>query len=117
MTKEYFNFYSAPEEAAKVAFRRLTIFRNINVKEFFDLYNHFCNNAVLSTKRLSRLKTSDVEMYEEYKVNFLVLRYLEGCLRNLREMFYSSAGQTEIEGTNREFIRCVSLIELIGKLS
>ena len=40
---------------------------------------------------------------------------MEGCLRTLRVQFYTSAGQTEIEGTNREFIKAVHLLDLIGK--
>ncbi|MFT7120847.1 MAG: hypothetical protein ACJAZ9_001024 [Neolewinella sp.] len=43
-----------------------------------------------------------------------LLKHLEGCLRHLREQFYSSAGQTEIEGTNREFINAVYLMGMVG---
>jgi len=47
----------------------------------------------------------------------LCIRYIEGCLRNLRSIFYAGAGQTEIEGTNREFIKSVYLLSLLGDLS
>jgi len=45
-----------------------------------------------------------------------MINYLEGALRTLREEFYATAGQTEIEGTNREFIKCVYLMGLLGRL-
>ncbi len=62
------------------------------------------------------MKTSDVTKYDQLKVQILIIRSMEGCLRELRKLFYQSAGQTEIEGTNREFIKCVHLMELMGKM-
>ena len=61
------------------------------------------------------LQSSHIERYEQLKTLIFCLRYLEGGLRMLREKFYSSAGQTEVEGTNRKFIKCVYLMGLIGK--
>ncbi|MEM1123585.1 MAG: hypothetical protein AAGJ18_24310, partial [Bacteroidota bacterium] len=104
----------SPEEAAKVALRRLKTFQGYTVKEFFDLYDHFINGQHLRTRRLSNLQTNDVERYEYLHFLIWSLRYLEGSLRRLRTQFYRSAGQTEIEGTNREFIKCVLLLELLG---
>ncbi len=115
----YANFSNvdfSPEEAAKVALRRIKDFQGYSAHEFFDLYDHFVNNRSLKSRRLSKLQQSDVIKYEQLRVLILSLRYIEGCLRELRELFYSSAGQTEIEGTNREFIKCVYLLGLIGKL-
>jgi hypothetical protein len=106
----------SPEEAIKIAFKRVKDFRSFNVKEFYDLYNHFSNGRALRSKRLQKMKTSDITKYNQLKVQILIIRYLEGCLRELRKLFYSSAGQTEIEGTNREFIKCVHLLELMGKM-
>jgi hypothetical protein len=106
----------SPEEAIKIAFKRVKDFRNFDVKEFYDLYNHFANGRALRSKRLQKMRTSDVTKYEQLKVQILIIRYMEGCLRELRKLFYSSAGQTEIEGTNREFIKCVHLMELMGKM-
>lgn len=104
----------SPEEAAKVALRRLKAFQGYTVKEFFDLYDHFVNGQHLRTRRLASLQTSDVERYQYLHFLILSLRYLEGSLRRLRIQFYRTAGQTEIEGTNREFIKCVHLLELLG---
>ncbi|MEM1120446.1 MAG: hypothetical protein AAGJ18_08335 [Bacteroidota bacterium] len=104
----------SPEEAAKVALRRLKAFQGYTVKEFFDCYDHFVNGQHLRTRRLANLQTSDVDRYEYLHFLTLSLRYLEGCLRQLRIQFYRTAGQTEIEGTNREFIKCVHLLELLG---
>ena len=104
----------SPEEAAKVALRRLKAFQGYTVKEFFDLYDHFVNGQHLRTRRLASLQTSDVERYQYLHFLILSLRYLEGSLRRLRVMFNRTAGQTEIEGTNREFIKCVHLLELLG---
>ncbi len=106
----------SPEEAIKIAFKRVKDFRSFDVKEFYDLYNHFANGRSLRSKRLEKMKMSDVTKYEQLKVQILIIRYMEGCLRELRKLFYSSAGQTEIEGTNREFIKCVHLMELIGQM-
>ncbi|MEO1623989.1 MAG: hypothetical protein AAFV25_02440 [Bacteroidota bacterium] len=105
-----------PEESAKVALRRLKEFQGYSVQEFFDLFDHFVNGQNLRHKRLGRLQTSDIERYEQLRCLCLCLRYMEGCLRRLREKFYSSAGQTEIEGTNREFIKAVYLLDLLGRL-
>lgn len=104
----------SPEEAAKVALRRLKAFQGYTVKEFFDLYDHFVNGQHLRTRRLAHLQTADVERYQYLHFLTLSLRYLEGSLRRLRIQFYRTAGQTEIEGTNREFIKCVHLLELLG---
>lgn len=102
-----------PEEAAKVALRRLRDFQGYSAQNFFDLYDHFINGEPLRSARLAKLQTTDVKLYEHLRVLILSLRYLEGCLRHLRERFYSSAGQTEIEGTNREFINAVHLLGLV----
>jgi hypothetical protein len=104
----------SPEEAAKIALRRLKAFQGYDVKAFFDLYDHFVNGQHLRTRKLAALQTSDVERYEYLHFLVLCLRYMEGSLRRLRIQFYRSAGQTEIEGTNREFIKCVGLLELLG---
>jgi len=106
----------SPEEAAKVAMRRLKDLQGYSPIEFFTLYDHFNNGQRLRYKRLAKLQTADVQKYEHLRVLFLSLRYIEGCLRKLRELFYTSAGQTEIEGTNREFIKCVHLLGLLGRL-
>ena len=110
VTKDY-----SPEEAAKVGLRRLKDFQGYSAIEFFDLYDHFINRQNLRSRRLAQLQSSDIEKYEQLKTLMFCLRYLEGGLRKLRDKFYSSAGQTEIEGTNREFIKCVYLLGLIGK--
>lgn len=103
-----------PEEAAKVALRRLRDFQGYSAQDFFDLYDHFINGESLRSARLAKLQTADVKLYEHLRVQVLCIRYLEGCLRHLRQRFYSSAGQTEIEGTNREFINAVHLLGLVG---
>lgn len=105
----------SPEEATKIALRRLKDFQGYSAREFFDLYDHFVNNQNLRIPRLAQLQSEDIEQYEQLKILILCLRYMEGALRRLREKFYSSAGQTEIEGTNREFIKCVYLMGLMGK--
>jgi hypothetical protein len=105
----------SPEEATKIALRRLKDFQGYSAKEFYDLYDHFANGQNLRTQRLAQLQSDDIEKYEQLKILILCLRYMEGALRRLREKFYSSAGQTEIEGTNREFIKCVYLMGLMGK--
>ena len=119
--RNYFQNYSSnssinfgPEEAAKVALRRLKDFQGYSPAEFFDLYDHFINGQNLNSKRLAQLQLSDVKKYEHLRILILSLRYIEGCLRELRELFYTTAGQTEIEGTNREFIKCVYLLGLLG---
>lgn len=106
----------SPEEAVKVALRRLKELQGYNPSEFFDLYDHYVNEKHIRTYKISMLQSSDIDRYEHLKVIFLCLKHIEGCLRKLREVFYSSAGQTEIEGTNREFIKCVYLLGLIGKM-
>lgn len=105
----------SPEEATKIALRRLKDFQGYSAKEFYDLYDHFANGQNLRSQRLAQLQSDDIDKYEQLKILILCLRYLEGALRRLREKFYSSAGQTEIEGTNREFIKCVYLMGLMGK--
>ena len=102
-----------PEEAAKVALRRLRDFQGYSSHNFFDLYDHFINGQPLRSARLAKLQTTDVKQYEHLRLLILCLRYLEGALRDLRERFYSSAGQTEIEGTNREFINAVHLLGMV----
>jgi len=102
-----------PEEAAKVALRRLRDFQGYTPHNFFDLYDHFINGEPLRSARLAKLQTTDVQQYEHLRILILSLRYLEGALRFLRERFYSSAGQTEIEGTNREFINAVYLLGMV----
>lgn len=102
-----------PEEAAKVALRRLRDFQGYTPHNFFDLYDHFINGQPLRSARLAKLQTTDVKQYEHLRILILCLRYLEGALRDLRERFYSSAGQTEIEGTNREFINAVHLLGMV----
>ncbi len=103
----------SPEEAIKVSMRRLKVFQGYEASEFYDLYDHFVNNQNLRTKRLSTMKTLDNDLYEQLKVLILSIAHIETCLRSLRDIFYSSAGQTEIEGTNREFIKCVHLLGLM----
>lgn len=121
--RDFFNNYSSaekinfgPEEAAKVALRRLKDFQAYSPKEFFDLYDHFINGKAIRSKKLGRLQSTDIEKYEHLRVLFLAIRYIEGCLRELRTLFYTTAGQTEVEGTNREFIKCVQLLGLLGKM-
>jgi energy-coupling factor transporter ATP-binding protein EcfA2 len=110
------NTFYSPEEAAKVGLRRLKVLQGYSTKEFFELYNHFINDKSLRTRKLSMLQNRNVDKYENLKIVMLCLRYMEGCLRNLREQFYATAGQTEIEGTNREFIKAVHLLDLMGKI-
>jgi hypothetical protein len=102
-----------PEEAAKVTLRRLRAFQGYSAENFFDLYDHFVNDTPLRSSRLAKLQTTDVGKYERLRVMILCLHAMEGCLRTLREQFYSSAGQTEIEGTNREFINGAFLLGLV----
>lgn len=102
-----------PEEAAKVALRRIKDLQNFSAREFFDLYDHFINKQNIRTSRLRRMQSGDVDRYEHLKVLVITLRYLEGALRHLRRKFYATAGQTEIEGTNREFIKCVYLLGMV----
>ncbi len=106
----------SPEEAVKVSLKRLKDFQGLKPKEFYDLYDHFINDEILRTRRFLTMKTRDNTMYEHLKVLILCIGHIESCLRSLRKVFYSSAGQTEIEGTNREFIKCVHLLGLLGKL-
>ncbi len=106
----------SPEEAIKISLKRIKDFHGFKAKEFYDLYDHFINEADLRTNRFATIKIKDNELYEHLKVLMLIIGHIEGCLRSLREIFYSSAGQTEIEGTNREFIKCVQLLGLIGKM-
>ena len=106
----------SPEEAVKVSMRRLKDFQGYTPEEFYDLFDHFINGQKLRTRRLSTMKTMDNNLYEHLKVLILCIGHIEACLRSLREVFYSSAGQTEIEGTNREFIKCVYLLGLMGRM-
>ncbi len=106
----------SPEEAAKVALRRVKDFQQLKAVEFFDMYHHFVNGEAPAFDKLSRLQTEDVERYNQYKILMLCLRHIEGCLRRIREQFHSSAGGLEIEGTNREFIKSVHLLGMMGKL-
>jgi len=106
----------SPEEAIKVSMRRLKEFQGYKPAEFYDLYNHFINGEKLRTRRLSTMRTLDNDLYEHLKVLILCIGHIEACLRSLRDIFYTSAGQTEIEGTNREFIKCVYLLGLMGKM-
>ena len=105
-----------PEEAVKVVLKRLTELQGYTPLEFFDFYDHFVNGRSLRNYKLSKLQSTDPQRYKQLKVIFLCIRYTEGCLRKLRSIFYSSAGQSEIEGTNREFIKCMHLLGLMGKL-
>lgn len=105
-----------PEEATKVAFKRLRDFRDFDVREFYELYHHFCNGINLKSARLKKMQTTDVSKYKQIKVLILMIRNTEGCLRKLRTLFYESVGKTEIEGTNREFIKCVLLMQLLGEM-
>ncbi|MEL6986547.1 MAG: AAA family ATPase, partial [Bacteroidota bacterium] len=110
------NMLYSPEEATKVALRRMKIFQGYSPKEFFEIYNHFINAMSLKTSKIRKLQSSNVDKYEYLRTVTLCLRYIEGCLRHLREQFYATAGQSEIEGTNREFIKAVHLLDLIGKV-
>lgn len=106
----------SPEEAIKISMRRLKDFQGYTPKEFYVLYDHFINGQTLKTSRLVNMKTRDNDLYEHFKVLILCIDHIEGCLRSLRSIFYSSAGQTEIEGTNREFIKAIYLLGLMGKM-
>ena len=106
----------SPEEAMKVAMRRLKDFQGFTPMEFYDLYDHFINGENLRAKRLSTMRARDNNLYNHLKVLVLSIGHIEACLRSLRNIFYTSAGQTEIEGTNREFIKCVYLLGLMGKM-
>ncbi len=106
----------SPEEAIKVSMKRLKDFQGFTPEEYYDLFDHFINNQSLRTKRLVTMKAVDNGLYEHYKVLILSIGHIESCLRHLRDIFYSSAGQTEIEGTNREFIKCIYLLGLMGKV-
>lgn len=105
----------SPEEAIKISLKRIKDFQGFTASEFYDLYNHYINDASLRTSRFKVMKKNDTDVYEHLKVLILCIGHIERCLRSLREVFYNSAGQTEIEGTNREFIKCVHLLGLIGK--
>ena len=107
---------SKNSSAVKVSLKRLPDLQGYTALEFFDLYDHYVNGDNLRSSKLSRMQVSNTKRYTQLKVIFLCLRYIEGCLRKLREIFYATAGQSEIEGTNREFIKCVYLLGLIGKL-
>ena len=104
----------APEEAAKIALRRLPSLREFSPPQFFDLYDHFINNQPLRDAVLRRIASNSKRRYAKLQTTFRFLYYSEGCLRHLRRLFQESAGQTELEGTNREFIRVVTLFELMN---
>ena len=106
----------SPEEATKIALRRLKDLQGYSAKEFFDLYDHFVNGESFRLSSLTTLQYLNNVRYKQLNILFLCIRFLEGALRNLREKFYSSVGQTEIEGTNREFIKGIFLLDLLGKL-
>ena len=106
----------SPEESAKIALRRLRQLSDLKLTEYYDLYNHFINSENLRSTRLKKLVNKDPSRYNQYYVIFHCIAHVEGCLRNLRNEFYSSAGRTEIEGTNREFIRALYLIDLLGEI-
>ena len=108
--------FLSPEEAIKVSMRRLKEFQGLSAEEFYDLYDHFINGQYLRTSRFNIMKINDNDLYEHLKVLVLTIGHIEGCLRSLRDIFYTSAGQTEIEGTNREFIKCIHLLGLMGKM-
>ena len=106
----------SPEESAKIALRRLRQLSDLKLTDYYDLYNHFMNSEELRSTRLKKLVKKDPSRYNQYYVIFHCISHLEGCLRHLRNEFYSSAGRTEIEGTNREFIRALYLIDLLGEV-
>ncbi|NJC26863.1 AAA family ATPase [Neolewinella antarctica] len=106
-----------PEEAAKVALRRIKDLQQFSPGQFFDLYDHYVNGAALRDPAFARWQTTDLTRYKHVRVIFLTLWYLEGCLRHVRELFVRSGGQSEIEGTNREFISSVYLLGLMGQLA
>ena len=104
-----------PEESTKIVLRRLKILQSYSALEYYDLYDHFINGKTIRSRKLAAIQTTDVERYEHLKTSIMTIRYMEGCLRYLRKKFYSTGGQTEIEGTNREFIKCVYLMSLLGR--
>jgi len=106
----------SPEEAIKVCMNRIKDFQGYSPSEFYDLFDHFVNNQKLRSSRLSIMKINDNNQYEHLKVLVLCIGHIEACLRSLRDIFYTSAGQTEIEGTNREYIKCIYLLGLMGRL-
>ena len=109
-------FVYGPEEAAKVALRRVRDLQRYTTAEFFDLYDHFINGKPLRHDEIALLQTTDTARYEHLNILFFTLWYLEACLRHVREVFRRSAGRSEIEGTNREFIGAVYLLGLLGRL-
>ena len=106
-----------PEEATKVALRRVRDLQGFSPLQFFDLYDHFINRRPLRDATFARWQTTEADRYEHLRILFLTIFYLEGCLRHVRELFQRSGGQTEIEGTNREFINSVYLLGLLGRLN
>ena len=106
----------SPEEAIKVALKRLKVFQGFEAIEFYDLFDHFINGSTLRTKRFSSMMVRDNDLYEHLRVLILCIGHIEACLRTLREIFITSAGQSEIEGTNREFIKCIHLLGLLGEM-
>ncbi len=108
------NSLYSPEESAKIALKRCTILQGYTLHEYYSLYNHFINDKNLEGKKLANIQVSALDKYNHLRFVFLSIFYIESCLRLLRENFYKTAGQSEIEGTNREFIQCVYLLNLIG---
>lgn len=113
--RDYKIFYSG-EESAKIALKRCTLLQGYKLEEYFELYNHFINQANLNTTKLAQIQMTNTAKYAQLKILFNSLLFIELCLRLLRDNFYKTAGQTEIEGTNREFIQCVHLLNLVGKI-
>ena len=106
-----------PEEAAKVALRRVKDLQSLTSLQFFDLYDHFINGYPIRDPDIAAWQSTELTRYAHLNVVFRTLFYLEGCLRHLRELFKRTGGQSEIEGTNREFISAVYLMSLIGPLN
>ncbi len=105
-----------PEESAKIALKRLRQLADHTLIEYYDLYNHFINEDEISSAKLQKRIKADPTIYSQYYITFFCIHQVEGCLRYLRKEFYASAGRTEIEGTNREFIRALYLIDLLGEI-
>ena len=87
IAEDAFETEYSPEEAAKVALRRMKDFQGYSAKEFYDLYDHFVNRQNLRSRRFIDMQTSDVERYEHLKTLVFSLRLMEGCLRSLRRQF------------------------------
>ena len=105
-----------PEEAAKIVLKRVKSLRQFSLIEFYDFYDHVINKSKLRSADLKKLAKSDVEQFNQIKIRILIIQRLEGVLRYLRTKFYATAGQSEVEGTNREFIKGVLLLDLVSEL-